>query len=191
MIASLDLNDVLIAASAIAAWIALCVGIFSSWTAKRALALAREQDSRRRPKLVPYLANAYFVRTDNSRIFTYSISVTNPSDIDNSLARIELEVSYETNDGLRATIRLPQQPELVSHLRGHRGRVIAAPEGVNAHQAIAGWLLFELKDDLLGGAKIDGYAIILEDSHQIATRLEPGISRELRHEEKAGNDRPV
>jgi hypothetical protein len=172
------------AASALAAWIALLIGVWNTHTARSALKLAREQDARRQPRLVPYLAQAYFLRTSDARIFTYSVSVANPAEIDNSLAHLELELSYTTPAGFPATVRLPHRPELVRHLPSHAGRIIGVAEGIKAHQAVAGLLLFECENDLLAGARIETFRLVLQDSHGITTELDLGISRELLHEEK-------
>jgi len=181
-VSSLDIKAAANILSALAAWVALFLSFSNARAAKSALALAREQDRRRQPKVIPYLADSYFLRTTNSRIFACSISITNPTDIDNSLVRTELEVSYDTPGGLEATVRIPAAPALVSQLGGYCGNVIAVPQPVEAHKAVAGWLLFELKHSLLSGGRPDAFSVVLEDSHGLETRLDPGLSRQLHDE---------
>jgi hypothetical protein len=185
------------AASGATAWIAIVISIiaiavstYSVWTARRSLHLAERQEARRDPKLVPYIAHGYYVRTPDARVFAFSTSVGNPTDTSNSLANVELEVRYKTPSGLAATIRLPHDPTLKRHLGERQLNVLEVAQRLDAHSTTAGWLFFEFKDALRNGA-IDGYLIIFQDSHNLPTALAPGIISEIHDEVTSSEDSAV
>lgn len=89
------------------------VAVLSVRTARRSLGLAQQQDARRRPRIDSYLRNGYARRDLDRRLYAVSLSLTNPSDADNSIAMLELEIRYRTPDGRVMTMRLPHDEALV------------------------------------------------------------------------------
>ena len=102
--------------------LALAVSIFSavfSWrslkNSTRALAISESQERRRQPQLVIYLAKAYRRRVLQGQLFGFLVSISNPTDINNSIARAEIKITYRLRDGAEATCRMPHNPSLAEN----------------------------------------------------------------------------
>jgi hypothetical protein len=80
-------------------------------TSRKCLRLAEAQDLRRRPTLVAYLADGYCKIDDRERLMAFSVSLTNPSDSNNGVGLIELQVDYLTETGVQMRIKIPPLPD--------------------------------------------------------------------------------
>jgi len=157
--------------------LALLVSIISallSWrsgkTAARALAISERQEKRRQPKLGIYLANGYRRIVPERQVFGVLVSVTNPTDTNNSVARAELQITYLLENDVEAVCRLQHNPTLAENATNddpQAATVLALPVRIDAHQTVSGWLLFSLENDLIGKGSIDGQWLILEDTHGV------------------------
>lgn len=166
--------------SAVIALLSMWFARSSANTARQALKLAMQQEARRQPRIVPYLADGFVARSESRRIYALSLSLSNPTDSDNSLAMIELQVRYRTPEGIVITARVPHLPSLGSILPAEgEPEVLVPPTAVGAHKTTAGWVLFEVSQALLGDSEIDEYRVILTDSHSATAELEPCILREV------------
>jgi len=173
-------------ATAIAAWLALILSIFSiviSWKTQR---LAQRQEERRKPILVPYFFDGYvrFNTDPFSRIYAFLVSVSNPSDSDNAVAEVDLQLTYTTQTGIQMKVKMRADPALESSF-GDGSRSLQIPARVDAHQTVSGWTYFRVEEALLKGAVIDGYSVVLNDSHGNLVALEPIMVREYGDDIKA------
>src|SRR5260370_32001668 len=79
---------------------------FFSWpsgkNAARALAISESQEKRRQPQLGIYLFNGYRRLVPKRQIFGFLVSVSNPTDINNSIARAELQITYLLENDVNA-----------------------------------------------------------------------------------------
>lgn len=115
----------------------------------------------------------------------FSISVSNPTDTNNSVSMIELQISYTTAEpaeGYCMAVKVPHHAPLAARF-GQGADALEPPARVDAHQTIAGAALFEVKDALIGSGSIDSYSILVTDSHGHVSRVEQAIVRELADEE--------
>jgi hypothetical protein len=160
---------------------ALLVSLFSaliSWRSSRnstrALAISEGQEARHRPQLRIYLVKAYRHRAPQRRLFRFLVSISNPTDINNSVARAELQVRYSLQPDLEAVCRIPHQAELAdSDAETDRAAtVFLLPLRIDAHQTASGWLLFALEDRVIGARSVDSHCLIFEDTHGISTTSE-------------------
>jgi len=169
--------------TAIAAGVALLVSFVSlyfSWCAQR---LANEQERRRRPQLIPALLNGYFHVDPGSkaRIYAFYLSVSNPTDSDNAVASTDLHLTYLTSKNLAMTIKLSQDDtESIRFVRGPAAH-LTVPTHIAAHSTIAGWTYFRVDSAILAGARIEGHRVVLTDSHQSESSVEPINVQEYRH----------
>lgn len=174
-----DARTIVATVAAVAAVSSAVVAVLSVRTARRSLALAEQQDARRSPRIVSYLRDGYARRDRDRRLYAVSLSLTNPSDTDNSIAMLELEIRYRIRDGILMTIRLLHD----SSLREAFGRpdieALTTPHSVSAHGTVAGWTFFSLHAATIGDAAIDDYFIRLVDAHGIATMIELGPMRDI------------
>ncbi len=173
--------------SLLAAWIAAILAYRSHVIASRSLALAEEQATGRRPLLVPYLVDGFVSRygTLDKRIYAFSISLTNRSDIDNSIANIDLLIVYYRPNRPMASLILPHNAELCTALRIKPDSMLAKSQKVAARQTISGWILFEFDQSIMDDAIIDSYEIRITDSTGHQSRLHPIIVREQVNEEES------
>jgi hypothetical protein len=175
--------------SAVAAVGAAVFAYGSARTAKKSLDLAQQQEVRRRPRLVPHLAEGYSLQAPERRIYAVSLSVSNPTDTDNAVVRIELQIRYKTSAGILMTMRLSHDDGLRKALARSDIQVLTPPFRVGAHDTAAGWALFELPAPAIGNREIDDYVVLLTDTHALTAEIEPGILRQI--ESETTTDAPV
>lgn len=168
-------------ASAVAAWGAALFAYRSTRIARRILELSEEQARARVPQLVPYLVAGLVRRLEKrqTRLYAFSVSVSNRADIDNSLSALELQITYTRVNNMSSNLLLPHDPTLTEHFGLEGTQPLIVPKPINAHQTIAGWAFFEIDDSLLGDVDIDRYEIRFFDSHENISSLEPIILREI------------
>ena len=174
-----DARTVVTTAAAVAAIGSAVVAVVSVRTARRSLALAEQQDARRSPRIVSYLRDGYARRDPDRRLYAVSLSLTNPSDADNSIAMLELEIRYRIRDGVLMTIRLPHDATLRQAFGRPDIEALITPLSVSAHGTVAGWTFFSLPAVTIGDAEIDDYFVRLVDAHGIATMIELGPMRDI------------
>jgi hypothetical protein len=153
---------------------------FNSWQSRRvalrALSISEKQEQRRQPLLAIYMADGYRRYLPDKQLFGFLVSVTNPTDINNSVAQAELQLTYVLGNEIKAFCRVPHSPalaEVTVDANGHSATVFALPFRIDAHQTVAGWLIFSLANNVIAGRTIDAYRIILEDSHGAPMTTDP------------------
>jgi hypothetical protein len=99
---------------------------------------------------------------------------------DNAIAQIEMHLRYRIDDSASITVKLSPSVHTRPRANSIRPRLIA-PSRVAAHDTISGWCDFIVKPDIIGGHTIDGYQIVLTDSHQGEAAVEPLVVSEKRH----------
>lgn len=174
-----DTSAIAAVISAVAAWVAVIFAYKVARTAKKRLDLAHQQEARRRPRIVPYMAEGYARRTPERRLYAVSLSLSNPTDSDNAIAKIELQVRYRTRDGIVMTIRLPHDETLREGFGRPDIQTFTLPFRVAAHDTTAGWVLFALPLSVIGDAEVDDYSVLLLDTHGIRAEIEPGLLRQI------------
>jgi hypothetical protein len=174
-----DARTIVATVAAVAAIGSAIVAVVSVRTARRSLALAQQQDARRSPRIVSYLRDGYVRRDPDRCLYAVSLSLTNPSDTDNSVAMLELEIHYRIPVGQVITVRLPHDETLRDGFGRSDIQALALPVHIPAHGTIAGWSFFALPLAAVGDAEIDDYFVRLVDAHEIATAFELGPMREI------------
>jgi hypothetical protein len=166
--------------SALAALLSAAFAYWSARTSKKMLRLAEGSEHRRQPRLVPHFGEGYCrVRPDlKRRVYVFTILINNPTDSANSVTRIELQVGYTTDNHDYVTLKLP-------HVSGHQETMfgdqplLRLPLLIEAHGSVAGSVIFYLDDALVERTRIDNFKLLITDSHDETTRLEPVIIRDL------------
>ena len=116
----------------------------SAKISKRSYDLAELQDSRRDPRLKLYLSDAYSFTSGDHAVIAISITLSNPTDIDNSIARAELGVTYHRKGGQPVRMSSPSLPaarlgRVLDILDGERGDAgMVAVQGGDLTPAPAG-----------------------------------------------------
>src|SRR5260370_42142936 len=173
--------------STVAAWCALLITWRNSRIASRSLKLAEMQEQRRRPNLTSYLADGYCKSKTGSRLFAFLVSLSNPSDINNSIVQVELAVAYTTAKGICMTVKIPHNAGLVNQF-DTQIKAIEPPVRIDAHQSIACAALFEIDNQLIQDGTIDIFTLLFQDSHGETLRLEKVILREVVNEKATSNN---
>ena len=152
--------------------VSICSAIYSGRKASRALAISESQERRRQPQLGIYLAKAYRRVTPKRQLFGFLVSVSNPTDVNNALARAELQITYLVRDDASVVCRVQHDPALEdkqNHYGDASPTVFTLPLRIDAHQTASGWFLFALENDAIGKGTIDTHNLILEDTHGVTT----------------------
>lgn len=161
-------------ATAAAALAALLISLVSLHYSRKGLVLAEAQDRRRQPKLLPEYLSGHF-STDpvtGGRTYNLELAIRNPTDSDNAVARIELNLTYRLTDGTLIIARVAAAND-----RAQRP-VLSVPQRVGAHETVAGWCAFAVDTGVIAGRQIEGYVVELNDSHGQLTSVTPLILSE-------------
>ncbi|MCP4316488.1 MAG: hypothetical protein GY789_10845 [Hyphomicrobiales bacterium] len=161
---------------------ALLVSLLSFSVAFAAFRLAKRQDERKRPVLVPYLMNGYVQSSKDKkdRVYSFLLSINNPSDSDNALAAMELHITYKITTETQVTTRLRSSSSVEDvPMPPSEYRIISTPARVDAHQTLTGWSMFRAPAAILEGAAIESYKVALFDTHGIEASITPIMVQEL------------
>lgn len=158
---------------------------FFSWragrNAARALAISENQEKRRQPQLGIYHVNGFRRLVPKRQLFGFIVSVSNPTDINNSVARAELQITYVRENDVIAVCRIQHNSALGVHVGSDTtaaASILSLPLRIDAHQTVSGWFLFALDNDVIREGTIDAHSLILEDTHGVSTETEPIMVRE-------------
>jgi len=168
-------------ASAVAAVVSAVFAWQSAKSAARSLDVLARQEGRHYQKLVLYIADGYSQSRAGLRFIAFLTSVSNASDSDNAIATAELRLDYTHSSGACLAVKIPLAAQGAEFPEPGLNR-LTPPVRIDAHQTVAGWLLFEFKDAVIGDGRIDSYCILLTDSHGSVTTSEHSIVRELADE---------
>jgi len=167
-----------------------CISALISWrsgrNAARALAISESQEKRRQPMFDIHVKNTYRLRIPEQQVFAFHVAVSNPTDINNSIARAELQIAYVLEGDVEVICRVPNQPELHQHQlpNAELADAVLLPARIDAHQTLLGLLFFAVSDGVIGRGTIDSHKLILEDTHGVTTATEPIPARGWEHEVK-------
>lgn len=172
-----DWTDIVVAVAAIAA---LIVSARSFSVSARALRLSELQEQRKQPRLVPRLLDSYYKSLcEGVRVYSFSLSVANPTDSDNAIAQIEMHLRYRIDDSVSITVKLTPSFGIDTSAEDTYRR-LTMPSRVAAHDTVSGWCDFVIMPDITNGHIIDVYQIVLTDSHQVETGVDAFIVNEQR-----------
>lgn len=161
-------------ASAVAAWIAALQAYRSSRVARRAYRLAMEQETRLRPSLELYLVEAHVRRPESGarRLYVFSLTVSNKSDMANAIKHIRLIIEHSHGQGPISNIAIPHNPDLSDQLPGNDLRPFRVPCNIGARAVLGGSSIFEVPDDIFKDSRIEAYTLAIEDTYGHETSAE-------------------
>jgi len=166
--------------SGLAILIALAFGLSTRKTAKRALELSERQEARRESRLDVRLNDSVAWRrsSNGDRVLGFNIVVSNPSDRASAITRVELRISYSV-DGVVNAVKVPSVS--VGDLDAPRPDVdsLDPPARLDANDAVSGWCLFRLSDELLGDYPADRYEVVIRDVHGIEESVQVAVFHEV------------
>jgi hypothetical protein len=165
LLLALDANTWIAVAAALAAIVA-AVSSWATWRVnKLQFELSNKLYAERLPRLVPYLVSARKFRDrQGTSNYVVQLMITNPTDADNSLFRIELRIDY-LRAGRLANLILPAQSSPKVGCVDPVVEPVVLPLFVGAHGAISGSALFSLDAKLLEGAEIRSHKLLIHDAH--------------------------
>lgn len=168
-------------AIAIAGFALSLVNAFFNWQGRK---LAREQEKRRNPHLVPSLTNGYF-RTgegDAGRVYAFLIMVANPTDSNNAIVNADLAITFLTKERLQMTLNIRSGGALAVNFVKGQGEAVNTPISIAAHNAISGWACFYVPSQVLLNREIESYRLIFTDTHGEDSCLVPILVQEYHDE---------
>lgn len=167
-----------LAAAAISATSAL-IAFFSYRLAKQTLRLNRQLADRRQPRLVLSFQQGYIKKSGVDTVYALLVAISNPTDIDNSVAHIDLRIDYRPPTGFCARVDVPVALNSIADQNDKETSTFVPPVRVSAHQTAIGWVRFKLDPALLVGCKIDAYTVIVRDSHDESSSVEISVLHEV------------
>lgn len=173
---------------ALISWIGVLCTYKSYRLSARAIQLSEKQDERRQPILNLYLEKSYRLRTNGDFFYIFLISVSNQSDSDNSIVRIDLKIKYNTVSNLPTAVDIPLVSQHINIPEENYHSPLDIPTKINAHHTIAGRASFRISADMLKGCSVNSYAIVVEDSHCQQTSIETSLVKEIVNEVKIEKD---
>lgn len=185
-----DIPAIWISAASLA--VALLSAGFSYWnarTASRRLRLDESIAMSRKPRLIPYFGEGYCkkLRNLNKWAYVFRILINNPTDVSNSISRIELQVGYTTPSHDYMSVKLPHVNCNSDDVFTDNADTLITPATIPAHGTIAGSIVFYLDEQLVSRGRIDDFRILITDVHEEIAALEPVIIRDLIDEEEVDN----
>jgi hypothetical protein len=167
------------------------LSLFLSWRsgrrADRALVISEGQEQRRQPRLNIYLLRGYRRLAPKRQLFGFLVSVSNPTDANNSIARAELQITYLLENDVNVVSRVQHAQDLNDNKSSDTlgaATIFCLPARIDAHQTLSGWFLFALDDNVIGQGTVEAHCLILEDTHGISTDTGPIMVQEWTHDGK-------
>lgn len=157
------------------------LSLYFTWQGRK---LAREQERRRLPRLVPSLINGYFQndKSGGGRVYAFLVGVTNPTDSNNAIVEADLAITYLTAERLQMTIKVRANGELALNFVKGQDTTLTIPASISAHNAISGWVRFHVPAPMLAGIDIESYRLIFSDPHGEKASVTPILVQEYRDE---------
>lgn len=161
-------------ATVVAAVAALLISLVSLHYSRKSWVLAEVQDRRRQPKLLPEYLSGYFSTNADTGARTYHIqlAIRNPTDSDNSVARVELNLTYRLADETLITARVAATND------GAQDPRLPVPQRIEAHETVAGWYAFAVDAAVIARRHVEAYTVELSDSHGQLASVTPLILSE-------------
>lgn len=153
--------------SSVIALIALVISGASLWVAKKGHDLSMEQASQRKPKLSLYLSDNFYQDRETERIFVYSFTISNPADIDNSIANCELKIIFKRPDGSFGNFLVQHDPTLANKIPDAKMKIMNIPASIKSHDCLAAATLFSVDLTMLENMHIEKYEVVFLDTHGI------------------------
>lgn len=172
------INIISIATSISAALLAL----WSVWIAKKSYSLALQQDKRRHLTLYCGRNDDYIKRYNGFRIYTFDVTITNKADAPNSLISLSLVIKFNRQTLI---VHHVMAPEPSNHITMYKP--ISLPYYLNPNEAIRGYAIFQVQDELLQLLHEPGkkqYSVMLTDSNNVVSYMDALLLREVEDDEK-------
>jgi hypothetical protein len=170
------------AAALLVSGLSLAISFRSSRNAARALAISERQEERRHPKLHIHVNKGIRLRLQSMQLFGFQVSIKNPTDINNCVARAELEVNFALETKTTMILRIQHDSDLKVAIKSDSSLVL--PLRIEAHQTVSGLLLFAIDNAVGGTGTVDSHCLLLEDTHGLSMKSEPIIVKEWNNEAK-------
>ena len=161
-----------------------CIAITNSYFTWQNRRLALAQESRRLPRLIPNLIDGYYQERedDGGRVYAFRVTVANPTDTNNAIARAELSIAYLTVDQLQMTMKLGANESAAKYSVKNQEQALAVPTTISAHNAVSGWLRFHVPAAMMVNRDIEAYRLTLTDTHGETASVVPILVQEYRDE---------
>lgn len=160
-----EVSKVAPAVSVGVAMVALLLSAGSLFVSRKAYRIARLQEMRRLLPLKVYLVDSIIQsKKGEYQRYGFSLEVSNPAEVANSIARIELWIKcHERNLRHMVRVRCEGEGVVPISLAGGRNHLVA-PFKLEAGATVHGWTTFLVHDEDVTWSEIDSYALSIEDA---------------------------
>lgn len=172
-----------VGASPFIAGLALLVSLGSAFISYKSYALAKKKYEMSKHDVEIYYAEGFVRTTESGKYFAFLISITNKSEQSNSVKRINLKIDYSSQIGSLSAILLDPVATVGSDFPDIPTKPSTSPLKLEALQTVSGWFFFLAGSEVIQGARILGYEVVLEDNIGNHSRFSPQILSERKKQE--------
>lgn len=150
--------------SAVTAGISALIALRSSNISKKALSIAQNEQKSKEENLNIYLIDAArYIKTNKSYIYAFNITISNLSSLNNTIARIELTITYIRKDNTLGQLILQHNKNLSTSLDKINLTAFNTPQQIDSKSAKTSWALFLKDTNCITFEKTDKYSIRISD----------------------------
>lgn len=147
------------AGSTAIAFLALLIALISLTVSALQYSLAKNKDRRSKPKISIYYSEGFSIKKENERIYAFLASVTNSSEISNSISNITLEIIYLTPSGAILKYASPICGSASLSDVGLKGDILKSSFKVEGQHTVTGWALFSIHDSIIHECTIQSFEV--------------------------------
>lgn len=145
----------------------------SARSAAKSYGLALQQEMARSPNIDLYLIEGERVLLigENTRTYRFHIRATNRADAPNAIVEIFLELEYARGDVRGLRLAIPNR-------ESRDEPAILVPKLLQPKEAVSGWVVFPVPDELREGARAETYRVVFADASGNRFEVRPIIIHE-------------
>ena len=154
----------------VAVLVSIVFGLSNRGIARRALKISERAEARRTPRLDLLLHTSAMWRStqEAAREYGVHLQITNPTDLQTAVDTAELHIIYSRADH-EAVVKVPiaKPPRLAGGIE-----TIELPQRVEANDAVSGWLVFHVQEELVRETDVHRYDLVVGDVHDLIVSMQ-------------------
>ena len=110
------------------------------------------------------------------------IGITCTSDTDNSVKDLSMRIYFKRSGATISNIVVPITENInrtATNLFPNIEQTFAIPVRIRAHEAVTGWALFQISNEILSDSHIENYQVVASDTFNIESLFEIKVMREM------------
>ena len=116
---------------------------------------------------------------DNSQEYMYLVTISNPTDIDNSIARCELRFNYHRKGGLTTNFKVTSIARAPKLTVFGKTTLLDVPQHIPARGSTSGLVLFNVPAALVDGVSLESTSLVFTDANGLVFDLQSPPLKEV------------